>query len=142
MTETSQEKAGWQEVAKTAQEYRDASIGRVEPAVPDVPQYLPRDVTPIPRELLSKEEVEITQTLTEDLLKSLASGELTSITITKAFLRRAGLAQKLVSPDNRATSVAARLKAGRPIVLRSSYLRELSPELKHSMTTMRSISDL
>ncbi|MCJ1378120.1 hypothetical protein MMC17_001216 [Xylographa soralifera] len=97
MTETSSEKASWQEVAKTAQEYRDASIGRVEPAVPNVPQYLPRDVTSIPKELLSKEEVEITQTLTEDLLKSLASGELTSTTITKAFLRRAGLAQKLAN---------------------------------------------
>ena len=101
MTETSSEKAGWQEVAKTAQDHRDASIRRVEPAVPNVPQYLPRDVTPIPKELLSKEEVEITQTSTEDLLKSLASGELTSTTITKAFLRRAGIAQKLVSSGNK-----------------------------------------
>ena len=90
---------GWQDVAYTAQQHRDSSIGRVEPAVPNVPQYLPRDVTPIPKELLSNEEIEITETFTEDLLKSLASGQLTSTSITKAFLRRAGLAQKLVSSD-------------------------------------------
>ena len=91
------EKPKWQDVARTAQEYRDASITRVEPAVPHVPVELPRDVTAIPGELLDKAELDITQALTEDLLASLASGELTSTVVTKAFLRRAGLAQKLVS---------------------------------------------
>ena len=122
---TAKTSEGWNEVAKTAQEYRDASIARVEPAVPEVQQYLPRDVTSIPKELLSKEEVEITQTLTEDLLVSLACGKLTSITVTKAFLRRAGLAQKLVSLDYRAASGLEWLKSSRQIVSRSCCPREL-----------------
>ena len=91
----------WQEVAKIAQEYRDASIARVEPAVPEVPGELPGDVTSIPAELLDKEEVKITQTTTEDLLASIASGNLTSTAVTKAFLRRAGLAQSLVCPPRK-----------------------------------------
>ncbi|MCJ1471755.1 hypothetical protein MMC13_000395 [Lambiella insularis] len=87
----------WQEVAAIAQEYRDESIKRVEPCVPDVPKYLPRDVTSIPKELLSKEEIAITETAAEDLLESIASGHLSSTAVVKAFLRRAGLAQKLVN---------------------------------------------
>lgn len=86
----------WQEVSETAQEHRDASIARVEPAIPDVPKELPFDVTKLPQELLSKEEVDITQLLTEDLVASIASGHLSSTTVAKAFLRRAGLAQRLV----------------------------------------------
>lgn len=90
-------KPSWQEVAKAAQDYRDASIARVEPAVPDVPKELPLDVSRIPQELLSRQEVEITQSLAEDLITSIGSGQLSSTTVTKAFLRRAGLAQRLVS---------------------------------------------
>jgi len=86
----------WQEVSETAQEHRDASIARVEPTVPDVPNELPLDVIKLPQELLSKDEVDITQSLTEDLVPSIASGQLSSTTVTKAFLRRAGLAQRLV----------------------------------------------
>ena len=89
-------KASWQDIAKTAQKHRDESIDRVEPSVPDVPLYLPVDVTPLPKELLSQEEVDITESAAESLVASLASGQLTSTAVVKAFLRRAGLAQKLV----------------------------------------------
>ena len=86
----------WQEIAKEAQDLRDASIDRVKPAVPDVPAKLSLDVADIPKYLLSTEEVIITQSPAEDLVVSLASGRLTSTTVVTAFLRRAGLAQKLV----------------------------------------------
>lgn len=86
----------WQEVAKEAQLHRDASIAKVNPPVPEVPADLPLDVTPLPRKLLSEREVEITETPAESLLASLATGKLTSVEVTNAFLRRAGLAQKLV----------------------------------------------
>lgn len=86
----------WQEVSEKARRHRDASIIRVEPSVPDVPNELPLDVTKLPQELLSQEEVAITQWRTEDLVASIASGQLSSTTVTKAFLRRAGLAQRLV----------------------------------------------
>ena len=87
----------WQEVAKEAQEYRDASIKLVEPAIPAVPKELPLDRSDVPKYFLSTEEVIITQTSAEELVASLATGKLTSTTVTTAFLRRAGLAQALVS---------------------------------------------
>ena len=89
--------ASWQDIAKEAQEYRDASIARVRPLVPDVPTELPDSVAHFPRELLSHEEIQITETSPEDLVTALAFGDLSSVTVVKAFLRRAGLAQKLVN---------------------------------------------
>ncbi|KAL9013814.1 MAG: hypothetical protein Q9173_001507 [Seirophora scorigena] len=87
----------WKDVAKIAQDLRDASLSRVEPSLPDVPSELPRDVTDLPKQLLAENEVLITQTSPEDLVKSLAIGKLTSTTVVAAFLRRAGLAQKLTN---------------------------------------------
>ena len=88
----------WQEVAKIAQDHRDGSIAQVDPSVPDVPSAadLPLNVSSLPKELLSKTEVLITETSPERLIESLASGERSSVEVTRAFLRRAGLAQKLV----------------------------------------------
>lgn len=91
-------KPSWQEIVKQAQNVRNASLELVEPAIPDVPSELPLDVTEIPKYLLSTEEVVITQTTPEDLVISLASGRLTSVAVATAFLRRAGIAQKLVWP--------------------------------------------
>ncbi|KAL8730674.1 MAG: hypothetical protein Q9181_004582 [Wetmoreana brouardii] len=87
----------WEDVAKTAQDSRDASIGLVDPPVPEVPSDLPRDVTGIPKKLLTTDEVLITQTPPEELVTALASGKFASIAVVNAFLRRAGLAQKLTN---------------------------------------------
>jgi hypothetical protein len=86
----------WQEVAKIAQEVRDRSIALVQPPVPSVPAELPLNVTRIPQQFLTLAEIEITQTPAETLVEKLASAKLTSVEVTNAFLRRAGLAQKLV----------------------------------------------
>ncbi|KAL8697489.1 MAG: hypothetical protein Q9201_007104 [Fulgogasparrea decipioides] len=87
----------WEDIAKTAQDLRDASIALVDPPIPEVPSELPRDVTGIPKILLTTDEVLITQTPPEELVTALASGKLTSIAVVNAFLRRAGLAQKLTN---------------------------------------------
>ncbi|KAK4694244.1 amidase, partial [Lecanoromycetidae sp. Uapishka_2] len=87
----------WQEIAKEAQDYRDASISRVKPAIPDVPKDLPLDRSGIPKYLLGTEEVVITETSPEGLVALLAVGKLTSTAVTTAFLRRAGLAQALTN---------------------------------------------
>ncbi|KAL1970451.1 hypothetical protein VTN77DRAFT_4095 [Rasamsonia byssochlamydoides] len=87
----------WQEVAKLAQEARDKSIALVQPPVPDVPADLPGNVSEIPKQLLTPSEVEITETAPETLVQELASGKLTSVQVVTAFLRRAGLAQKLTN---------------------------------------------
>lgn len=91
------QKEPWQHTAQEAQEYRDASIARVQPEVPQLPPNLPPNVINIPGETLSQDEIQITETPPEDLLGLLASGGLTATIVTKAFLRRAGLAQKLVT---------------------------------------------
>lgn len=86
----------WQSVAKRAQDYRDDSIRRVQPPIPAHPEPLLKRVIEIPEQFLSQEEISITQKKAEDLLSLLASGEFTCLQVTKAFLRRAGLAQQLV----------------------------------------------
>lgn len=113
----------WQDVAKEAQERRDASISRVEPAIPAVPKELPLDRTDIPKYLLSAEEVVITQTAPEDLVVSLASGRYASTAVITAFLRRAGLAQALVHAFAGTNFTIA--NASRPIALQNSSQSEL-----------------
>ncbi|KAF2229619.1 putative glutamyl-tRNA amidotransferase subunit A [Viridothelium virens] len=87
----------WQEVAKEAQEHRDQTIAAVQPDIPNVPDELPLNVTAIPTQLLTAEELEITGQTAEQLLPKLASGKLSSVAVVNAFLRRAGLAQKLTN---------------------------------------------
>lgn len=94
-TATTVGKPAWQEIVKTAQEYRDSTLN-LDPPIPEVPADLPLDVTAIPKNLLSPETVAITQTPPDELVKSLALGRLTSLAVTTSFLQRAGVAQKLV----------------------------------------------
>jgi len=86
----------WQETAKQMQEHRDATIAAIEPKLPPLPADLPLNVTGIPKQLLTERELELTESLPEDLITALASGFVTSTEVTKAFLRRAALAQGLV----------------------------------------------
>lgn len=86
----------WQDIAKLAQDLRDKSTAEVKPAVPDVPSELPLNVSQLPGDLLTKAEISITEATPEQLLDALAVGKLTSTEVITAFLRRAGLAQKLV----------------------------------------------
>ena len=88
-------KPSWQDVARQARDHRATTLAEVQPPIPSVPANLPRNVTSIPRDLLSSREIEITESTTEVLVASLAAGKLTSREVTNAFLRRAGLAQDL-----------------------------------------------
>jgi amidase len=56
------------------------------------------DVTKYPEEcgLLSAKDVEITNTSVSDLLRTLASGEWSSVEVTTAFYKRAVIAHQLV----------------------------------------------
>lgn len=74
----------WQEVAKEMQSHRDETIAAV---LADFPA--PSSLSP--------EDISITLTPSEDLLKDLASGNLSAIGVTEAFLRSAGRAQSLVN---------------------------------------------
>ncbi|KAF3917695.1 Acetamidase [Arthrobotrys entomopaga] len=88
----------WQQIAKERQEYRDASVSRITPPIPEVDTgSLPLSVIDTARSMLTAREVEITEKDSMELINLMSSGDLTAIEVTNAFLRRAGVAQKLVN---------------------------------------------
>jgi len=89
--------ATWQEVAADRQKYRDATFSLLEPPLPPI-EDIPLNTIPLARKFLTADEIKITETPVEDLVPQLANAELSSVAVTKAFLRRAGLAQKAVCP--------------------------------------------
>ncbi|KAI0596818.1 acetamidase [Biscogniauxia sp. FL1348] len=90
--------ATWQEVAADRQRHRDATIAQLEPPLPEIPaSEIPLNTTSLPKKILSEEELTITEATLEDLIEKLASGQWTSTAVIKAFMRRAGLAQKLTN---------------------------------------------
>lgn len=64
-------------------------------------EYIPKsdgvDVTDIPKKFLSKEELAITELNATDLVKKIATGELTSVEVFKAFAKRATAAHQLTN---------------------------------------------
>jgi hypothetical protein len=101
--------ATWQEVAADRQRYRDETIAALEPALPDV-KDVPMNTIPLAKEVLTPEEIKITESTVEDLAAQLTEGKITAVEVTKAFLRRAGLAQKAVRP----TPIPARNTSDNP----------------------------
>jgi amidase len=87
--------ATWQEVAADRQKHRDATISALEPPLPVI-NNVPLNTISLAKQVLSADEIKITETKVEDLVVQLANGEISCVTVTKAFLRRAGLAQKAV----------------------------------------------
>jgi amidase len=89
-------KRPWQDIAREAQEYRDASLATFTTNVPAALETI-KNSKIIPTKLLQAEDLAITVSLPEELVRLLANGELTATEVTTAFLRRATLAQKLVN---------------------------------------------
>jgi len=90
--------APWQALVKKAISIRDKSLAKVEPPLPALPAKLPLNVTGIPAQILTPEEVEITEgNDATSLAAAIASGKYTAEKVARAFLRRAALAQKLVN---------------------------------------------
>ena len=89
--------ATWQEIAADRQKHRDATISAIEPAVPNI-KDIPLNTVGIAKRVLTADEIKITESLVEDLAAQLAKGDIVAVTVVKAFLRRAALAQKTVHP--------------------------------------------
>lgn len=87
----------WTQIAHEAQAYREASLSLLDPALPPLPNPLPLNVTGIPAQVLTPSELELTSHGPEVLVGLIASGQYTSEQVTRAYLRRAALAQRLVS---------------------------------------------
>jgi amidase len=87
--------ASWEEVAADRQKHRAATIAAIEPALPEIKDVSLNTIS-VAKQVLTAEEIKITESLVEDLVPQLAKGELSSVAVTKAFLRRAALAQQVV----------------------------------------------
>jgi amidase len=79
-----------------ARELRDSSVARVEPPLASLPDPLPKNVTGIAKEVLTPQEIQITSFDVPELLQAIRDKVFSCETVTRAFLRRAALAQKLV----------------------------------------------
>ena len=88
--------ASWKEIARNAQTHRDTTVEAVDPPLPGLPSNLSHNVIDVPRQILSQQEIQITETPVLTLVEQLATKNLTATTVTNAFLRRAAVAQKLV----------------------------------------------
>src|ERR1700709_1685843 len=88
--------ATWQEVAADRQAYRDTTIASIEPALPNIAD-VPLNTIAVAKKVLTEAEIKITESTVEQLVPKLANRSLSAVDVIKAFLRRAGLAQKVVS---------------------------------------------
>ncbi|OQV00659.1 hypothetical protein CLAIMM_06126 [Cladophialophora immunda] len=88
----------WVEKAKSARDYRDETLSKVDPPLEPLPDPLPLSSQDLPKKYLTPREYELTQNYDAvELLEMLRSKKLTSEELTRAFLRRAALAQYAVN---------------------------------------------
>lgn len=83
-----------------ALEIRDSSIPKDSLLKDQLPDKSVLDVTPIPRQcgLLTDEEIRLTENYTaHELIQCLAQGQFTAEQITRAYLKRAGIAHQLTN---------------------------------------------
>ena len=87
----------WEEKAQVARDYRDAGLAKVEPPLAKLPDPLPENSMDLPKQFLTQREYALTQDYDAiALLGMLRSKTVTSEELTRAFLRRAALAQQAV----------------------------------------------
>lgn len=84
----------WEDKGAWARAQRDISLAQVQPALEGLPQVLPLNSQGLPKIVLTSREVELTENFTiSELLVKLRSREFSAEEVTRAFLRRAALAQ-------------------------------------------------
>ena len=87
----------WQDKASSAAARRDASLAKVEPKLEGIPEVLPLSSQELPKSVLTPRELEITEKYSvTELLKILRERKISVEEVTRAFLRRAALAQVAV----------------------------------------------
>ncbi|EER37032.1 acetamidase [Histoplasma capsulatum H143] len=88
----------WEEKARTVRDYRDATLARVDPPLVPLPDPLPLSSIDLAKQLLTAREHDLTQNYDAiALLRMLRAREITSEELTRAFLRRAAVAQYAVN---------------------------------------------
>ncbi|CAG8950980.1 hypothetical protein HYFRA_00006377 [Hymenoscyphus fraxineus] len=94
---TTKSGATWQEIAADRQRHRNATLAEIQPAFPESLPDITVNTLQIAKELLTTEEIKITEATTEILAEQLANSQISAVNVIKAFLRRATLAQKLTN---------------------------------------------
>ena len=90
--------APWEEKAKQQRDFRDQTLSRVDPPLKSLPDPLPLSSQGLPKEYLTEREYQLTQNYDAiELLELLRTKKLTSEELTRAFLRRAALAQYAIN---------------------------------------------
>jgi hypothetical protein len=127
---------GWEEIAAD----KRARLAKTIPAewkVQDLPAEDSVFDFPKASGLLSAEELEITGSSATDLVAKLAKGELKSVDVTRAFCKRAALAQQVVR-FGIGSGASLRTDCGpRQIVCMSSSLKQPLHKPKSSIFTSR-----
>ncbi|KAH7163582.1 amidase signature domain-containing protein [Dactylonectria estremocensis] len=89
-----QDLKSWQDKAAWARANRDAALAKVEPKLQGVPDELPLSSQDLPKAVLTPKEIEITENYSvNELLAVLRERKISVEEVTRAFLRRAALAQ-------------------------------------------------
>ncbi|KAI9740774.1 MAG: hypothetical protein M1818_004739 [Claussenomyces sp. TS43310] len=76
---------------------RDASLAAIEPPLVGIPDKIPNNVCSVADDVLTPDEINITSYDVPILLRLMRDKELSCEAVTRAFLRRAALAQKLTN---------------------------------------------
>lgn len=91
--------SGSKQLIAQALRLRDDSVAAVQPPLVNLPDALPKNVMHIADNVLTREELSITSLDAVELVQLLRKRVYTCEAVTRAFLRRAALAQKLVGYD-------------------------------------------
>ncbi|KFY94401.1 hypothetical protein V500_03300 [Pseudogymnoascus sp. VKM F-4518 (FW-2643)] len=84
----------WEDKVAWARAQRDASLAKVEPKLTGIPDELPQSSQDLPKTVLTAREIEITENYTITKLQTaLFTRKISVEEVTRAFLRRAALAQ-------------------------------------------------
>ncbi len=87
----------WEQKAKEARDLRYFTLSKVDPPFEKLPDPLPLSSQDLPKQYLTPREYELTQNYDAvELVEMLRTKKLTSEELTRAFLRRAALAQYAV----------------------------------------------
>lgn len=88
----------YKEAVSAALQQRDIGLAKVEPKLQGLPDELPLDSRDLPKAVLTAREIEITESYSVvQLLDILRKREIKVEEVTRAFLRRAAVAQAAVS---------------------------------------------
>lgn len=89
--------AAYEATVASARAKRDESLAKVDPKLEGIPDELPLNSQGLPKAILTEREIEITENYSvTELLSLLRERKIKVEEVTRAFLRRAALAQAAV----------------------------------------------